>query len=55
MSKRSINKENPLKQKEDIENKIIILQRTLKGIEKSLSKLEENKEIADKSVDCSAE
>jgi chaperonin cofactor prefoldin len=41
MSKRSLNKENLLKQKEDITIKIAVLQRTLKGIEKSLSKLDD--------------
>lgn len=41
MNKRSTNKENLLKQKEDITNKIAVLQRTLKGIEKSLSKIQD--------------
>lgn len=45
MTKRSTNKENLLKQKEDIETKIAVLQRTLKGIEKSLQRLSENPEF----------
>lgn len=38
MSKRSKNVENLLKQKEAIENKLLVLQLQLKGIEKSIAK-----------------
>ena len=55
MSKRSTNLENLLKQKEDIESKIAVLQRTLKGINKSLSKLKVEQQIVDEPSDDSEE
>jgi len=49
MSKRSNNLENLTRQKEDIELKILKLQMTLKGVDKSISRLQNSEAPTDKS------
>lgn len=55
MSKRSTNLENLLRQKENIEEKIFKLQIQLKGIQKSIEKIESSNTESDNTVQANSE